>query len=119
MFAANAVRTLHIILVVWMCSIPIVGGIAQLLLVEVGYILLFAHWFCMNDTCALTLLEQHLRGVTKHESFMQSLVGPVYAISDGRFGRLVWTVSVCLFVVGAVRLYSKLQRTYLTYDSVQ
>lgn len=112
MFAANAVRSIHILLVVWMCSVPIVGDITQLLLVEVGYVLLFTHWFVMNDTCALTLLEQHLRGVTKHESFMQSLVGPVYNMSDGYFGRCVWTVSVCLFAIGAVRLYKKLHHTY-------
>ena len=83
---------------------PVCASLPTLLLVEAGYLLLFLHWLLNNDTCALTMLEQRLRGVEKSASFIHSIVGPVYTISSTSTGKFVWCVSLLLFSVGLARL---------------
>lgn len=105
--AADLVWLLHCCLVCFMVWAPLRGPATALLLAEAGYCLLFLHWLTNRDVCALTLLEQHLRGVEKAESFVHSVVGPVYGITATDVGRLVWAVSLLLFGVGLVRLYKR------------
>ena len=100
----NLVRFLHVALVLFMVTVPLAAHGLLLILAEAGYVLLFLHWFTNNDVCALTLLEQHLRGIEKSSSFVQSVVGPVYGLSNTNIGRCVWVVSVILFTIGLIRL---------------
>lgn len=105
MAAADVVRCLHLALVCFMVWAPLFSGAEVLLLAEAGYVLLFVHWLLNNDACALTMLEQRLRGVEKAESFVQSVVQPVYAAGGSGYGRAVWGVSLVLFGVGLWRLW--------------
>lgn len=105
MALAGLVRATHLILIAFMLWAPICGSLPTLLLVEAGYLLLFLHWLLNNDTCALTMLEQRLRGIQKSSSFIHSIVGPVYNVSSTSTGKLVWWISLLLFSVGLVRLW--------------
>lgn len=106
--AADLVCFIHGLLVCFMIWAPLFGDVQTLMLVEAGYLLLFLHWFLMNDACALTILEQTLRGgIDKTDSFIHSIVGPVYGISASASGRWVWAISLSLFVCGLYRLVSK------------
>ena len=40
------------------------------------------HWFTMNDTCVLTLIESKLRGKRDNQTFIGRLVKPVYNVSS-------------------------------------
>lgn len=104
MLLADLVWTVHCLLVAFMVYAPLFGGYVSLCLAEAGYVLLMLHWTLNSDVCALTLLEQKLRGVEKSASFVQALVGPVYGVSETALGRTVWTVSVVLFIIGLSRL---------------
>lgn len=109
---ADIVRLIHIGLIVFMVVTPLVGGLPLLVLVESGYLLLFLHWIMNQDTCALTMLEQKLRGVDKASSFVHSVVAPFYGVSSTAMGRTVWVVSLVLFGVGLLRMWRlRLQTT--------
>lgn len=104
MLLADVVWAVHFLLVAFMVYAPLFGGSVSLCLAEAGYVLLMLHWKLNSDVCALTLLEQKLRGVEKSASFVQALVGPVYGVSETALGRTVWTISVVLFLIGLARL---------------
>lgn len=101
MIAADCVRGIHVLLIVYMVTMPFFGNLDHLILAASGYILLFFHWFLNNDMCTLTVLEQKLRGVSKGETFMQSVVGPVYGLGTSQ---VTWALSAALFFVALVRL---------------
>ena len=101
---ADVVRMVHVALVCYMVITPLFGNIYNLVVATAGYVLLFAHWFFNNDACMLTIIEQRLRGVAKSESFVQSIVGPVYGIGSSQ---VVWVVSLCLFMWACWRLMKK------------
>ena len=109
MIVADFVRALHVLLVLYMIWAPLFADTMQLMLVEAGFILLFFHWILNNDACALTLLEQKLRGVEKSESFVQSVVGPVYGVSNTQAGRVVWIIALALFFYGLFRLCKRVR----------
>lgn len=93
-------------LICYMTYVPLFGGLENLVLAVAGYVVLFAHWLMNKDTCVLTLVEQHLRGVPKGDTFLQSLVGPVYGLGGSRF---VWAVSILLFGLAVLRLREELK----------
>lgn len=104
MWLADVVRLLHVLLVCFMLWAPVFGDRPMLVLASAMYLSLFLHWVTNNDTCALTLLEQHLRGVQKQSTFMQSLVGPVFQVNGSALGNMVWVISIIFFAIGLWRL---------------
>lgn len=63
---------------------------------------LYLHWITNDDTCALTLLERKLRGVSCDDSFFHSLVSPVYKFKAGTF---IWFASLVLWIISMVRYF--------------
>lgn len=115
--AAEAVRALHMALIGFMLWAPLFAGPEVLLLAESGYVLLFVHWVLNNDACALTMLEQRLRGVDKGQSFVQSVVQPFYDAGGSAYGRAVWAVSLLLFAVGLWRMWRHVVRRRATLSA--
>lgn len=103
--AANVVRCVHLALICYMAAVPFCGNLENMVLVVAGYVALFAHWLLNNDSCTLTLLEQHFRGVPKGETFVQSIVGPMYGLGGSWF---IWAASITLFALALVRLRKQL-----------
>ena len=64
---------------------------------------LWFHWILNDDTCALTLIEQKLRGLNpsecKKKSFFFNLVSPVYKIQDDAIRQAAWVASIGLWLV--------------------
>lgn len=64
---------------------------------------LWMHWLLNDDTCALTLIEQKLRGLDasdcKKKSFFFNLVSPVYKIKDDGIRKAAWMASIGLWLV--------------------
>jgi hypothetical protein len=75
---------------------------------RVSYLLLMPvimlHWVLLDDTCALTLLENHLRGCETNESFVHQFVSKIYNVPAGFLGSLMWVYAIItwLYVVTQV-----------------
>jgi hypothetical protein len=76
------IRFLHVLFIMFMLLGWVSNDPQILLLYIVTSISLKVHWCFSDDTCALTLLEQMITNVDKHESFMYKIVNPIYKIED-------------------------------------
>jgi hypothetical protein len=62
------------------------------------------HWYLNDDTCALTLLECVITGKPKSNSFIHSIVSPVYKIKDENLAKISGTMVNVLFIYTLFRL---------------
>lgn len=103
---ANLCWLLHILFVLWVVIVPFTNNEPMLVLHLMIMPFLWFHWVLADDTCALTLMERHLRGVSSNESFFHNLVSPVYKIQDKDLRATSWIVSVVLWLI----TFSKVMR---------
>lgn len=96
---ANVCWVLHVMFLLWVVVTPFTNNEPMLVLHLMVMPFLWFHWWLNDDTCALTLMEQHLRGVQQEESFFHSLVSPVYKIRDGDMRTVSWIASVVLWLI--------------------
>ena len=96
---ANVVWVLHLLFLLWVVIVPFTSNEPMLVLHLVVMPFLWVHWLMNDDTCALTLMERHLRGVPSEESFFHKLVSPVYKIRDSQVRGLSWFISVGLWLI--------------------
>jgi hypothetical protein len=98
-FAANVVRVIHILFMLWMAVVPFTNNEPMLVLHLIVNPFLWLHWITNQDACSLTLLEMYLRGVPPEKSFFHSVVSPVYKIDDETLKGLCWTISIALWLI--------------------
>lgn len=98
-FLANVCWILHILFVLWVLAVPFTDNEPMLVLHLMVMPFLWLHWAVNDDTCALTLAERHLRGVSSDDSFFHNLVSPVYKIKDDDLRVVCWWFSVGLWLV--------------------
>ncbi len=109
-YAANIVRLLHLALVIFVITVPFLGGNPSWSLFAVHVmtvITLLVHWVSGQNACFLTLLESKLRGIPSTNSFMHSIVTPVYQIDNAKLREIVHAVTPVLGLISAVRLSSR------------
>lgn len=106
---ARAIAGLHLALIGYVAALPFLPVPIEhrvVYLWVVGSILV--HWLTSNTTCALTLLENRLRGKTEDESFIYSVVGPVYdlkkSVSDAAVRQVVRFATIALWCWNLSRL---------------
>lgn len=104
MLLAALVWVLHVLFVAFMVWAPFSDSESALALHFLGTPFLWLHWLLNDDTCALSLLEKRLRGVSDRNSFFHNLVSPVYKIRDEHVRVLAWGASVGLWFVSASRV---------------
>lgn len=112
-FLANVCWVLHMLFVAWVVIVPFTNNEPMLVLHLIVMPFLWFHWALSDDTCALTLMERHLRGVPAEESFFHNLVSPVYKIRDADIRTISWFLSVALWLV---TLYKVLRRPGMIKD---
>lgn len=99
------VRILHLGFILWMLYAPFSGIDEFLLLHAVVCPFLMLHWLTSSTGCALTLMEKRLRGIDHDdESFIHSIVAPVYVIDDASLRPLVWSSTLVLWMITLSRL---------------
>lgn len=77
---ANIIWLIHLVIVLFMLFAPFSKIPALLILHITSSISLLLHWYWNSDICSLSLLESNLRGLPYKETFMNSIIGPVYTI---------------------------------------
>lgn len=98
-WAAAVVRALHWLFVAFVALAPFTSSRRLLVLHAFIVPFLWLHWVLNDDTCALTLIENRLRGVTNGQSFFYALVSPVYRIRDSTLRAACWLASVGLWLL--------------------
>jgi hypothetical protein len=105
---ADVIRFIHILVIVFVIVTPFIPNLSWTILVLhlATVFTLLAHWFFDNDACFLTMVESKLRGIESHESFVHSIVSPIYKIDDALIKSLVWNITPILGIISATRLYN-------------
>ena len=106
-FFANIVWILHMLLILFILIVPFMPNVTwPILVLHVTSIFsLMVHWSFNDDSCFLTLVECSLRGVDTKESFMHSIVSPVYKISDESLQTIVYRLTPILAMISILRLF--------------
>lgn len=96
----------HVLVVAFACcapwsSVPWVVAMHAILMP-----FMWVHWLLNDDTCALSQLEAHFRGVPVGSSFVHRLVSPLYMVHEQDVNASVWLVSVALWCVSVYRLFN-------------
>jgi hypothetical protein len=107
---ADIVSTIHAALIMFVVIVPLAPFSAPLLATHVAVVLgLVMHWVLRTDVCALTYMEAVLRGVPPDQSFIYSVVGPIFNLSDGTTRKIVFMATITLGAVSAGRLAKKIR----------
>lgn len=106
---ANIVQIIHIIVVLFTFFTPFLEKVdwTILMLHVTTVVSLLTHWIFNQDTCFLTLVESELRGIKQENSFMYSIVSPIYKIKDIELKKIVMIVVPILGLISAIRLYKR------------
>jgi hypothetical protein len=103
---ANIVRLIHMGIIGFVVVCPFLkkrNWMVDVLHV-VSVITLLAHWYLDEDTCFLTFLESMLRGIPTNQSFMYSIVSPIYKISDESLKSIVVHATPILGLISVMRI---------------
>ena len=81
---------------------------------------LMAHWYCNNNTCAMTIIEYKIRekiyGPTKRgDCFMSRLIDPIYEINQNHpaYANVFYFIITILCAVCAYKLITRYRRSEL------
>jgi hypothetical protein len=114
--AANIVALIHLAVVVFFLYAPFSPYPHVWVLAFVAGVFTMSHWLIPgpeSDTCCLTVLERWLRGCEKKESFMHSVMSPIYKAVDTEEGKvctneftskLTWGIMIFLMTVTGLRI---------------
>lgn len=114
-FAANIIFIIHILVVMFFVItpfLPIETYGPLLVLHAISTIFIWFHWYLGDDTCALTVMEAQLRGMTFEEaksgkSFFHNIVSPIYKIEDDDLREISWGISFILWMITMVKLTNR------------
>lgn len=110
-YAWILVRILHILFIAWMVYAPFSGNEVMLVFHAMIAPFLMLHWILHADGCILTVLEKHLRGIDNDsQSFIHSIVGPIYMIDDASLKKIVFMTTFALWMI----TLSQLNRDMIT-----
>lgn len=91
------VRALHLCFVAFVAVTPFTDHRGLLVLHALVVPFLWLHWVLNDDTCALSVLENRLRGVSVDQTFVHALVSPVYKIRGSTTRLACWAASLALW----------------------
>jgi len=116
---ADCISAFHILIILFVLIAPF-SQIPYILGLHVTLcITLIVHWIYNNDTCALSIMESKLRGVDYTQSFSHKFVSPLYNISETKWSRIIWTITIIAMIVSGYKLYhsEKIKRALECYKS--
>lgn len=91
---ADCIRVFHIAVILFVIVAPFVNSPAVLVLHITFSVCLLVHWISNNNTCSLTLLECHLRGVKPSHTFSHQFIAPMYDVSATDWSALCYVVTL-------------------------
>jgi len=113
--AANIIFIIHILVVAFFVVtpfLPIETYGPLLVLHAISTVFIWFHWWLNDDTCALTVMEAQMRGMTLEDaksgkSFFHNIVSPIYKIEDDDLREISWGVSFILWLITMAKLTNR------------
>lgn len=102
---AEFVHYIHLALMLFGVLIPFVNDKQWLVVYSLCVPFLFFHWSTNDDTCAITMLEQYIRGESdKHKTFVGQVMNGVYILPEDRLGHVLKFIFFSLWLFVQYRL---------------
>lgn len=120
----NFVFLLHLSLILFTILTPFYGSNYFLILNSVTIPFIMFHWILNENTCALTMIEDHIRckitgkPIDKESSFIRKIVEPVYdfKMNNNQFASLIYIVTFSIWLYNTYVLYNKYINFNGTFD---
>jgi predicted PurR-regulated permease PerM len=103
---ADMVFIFHLLIVLFVLFAPFTHIPAILILHITFSICLLLHWYSNSDVCSLTVLESHLRGMKRTDTFTHQFIGPVYNISSSNWSNIVHVITILTMFLSIYYLYN-------------
>lgn len=111
----NLIRLCHILVIMFIVLVPFFNNNYFLLLHSICVPFIMLHWLVNDNTCALTLAEQHIREqmsgkpCDKNECFTAHLIEPIYDFKANNedLSIIIYVITIGLWLLSAGKLYSK------------
>ena len=104
MFLSVAIQIIHFFIVAFFVLAPFTNDVGAWALHAMLVPLLYLHWTLNDDTCALTVLECWVTGKEKHQSFVHSIVGPIYNVDPKYINTFTSIAPLLLWVISLLKL---------------
>ena len=111
--AVAIVRLIHTLIVIAAGSIPFVTERVDFLAGHLALMIgMMCHWLMNANNCVLSMLEASIRGVAPTNTFIFSIVAPIYELPfTMRQQRItIWSVSVLLTIACMAKLFRCTQK---------
>jgi len=106
-FLGDFIWLIHMLFVALNVVAPFSGSDILLRYHVVMMPFLYVHWMTNDDTCALTIMEERVRGLkTKKESFFHKIVSPVYKYHACGIDVMVWVLSYILWAWSMIQFFA-------------
>lgn len=114
-FFLQLITLIHILVILFIILVPFTNNTYLLVLYVVIVPFIVLHWVLNNNTCALTLLERHVRKQlygyepSKDECFMSQLIEPIYDFNSNyeSFSTAIYIATFILWAIAVYKLYIK------------
>jgi hypothetical protein len=102
---ASVVHYVHLALLLLGIFIPFTNNKSWLVIYSFCIPFLFFHWSTNDDTCAITLAEQYIRGESdKHKTFVGQVMNGVYILPEDQMGKALKFIFFSLWLFVQYRL---------------
>lgn len=104
-FLADIISVFHSLVVLFFLLAPFTN-IPSILILHITFGLsLIVHWRMNSNMCCLSVLESHLRGLERQDTFTHQLIAPLYEISKNDWDSLIYIITIGLMCVSLYKLY--------------
>jgi hypothetical protein len=118
-FLAGFIRIIHILVILFVISTPILITTVDLLILHVTFcVSILIHWYYNNNICSLTLIEAKLRGIEIEGGFIYKIIAPIYdflhipLISENNFQNIVYVFVIGLMTMSIYKLIANRKAVY-------
>lgn len=99
------VKLIHFSMVLFVLAAPFSTTPGILVLNTTLSLSLMAHWISSSDVCCLSLLESYISGEPYKNTFIHSLVSPVYNLPESFLTKITWIITAVSFIVSISKLF--------------
>lgn len=103
---ADFVFIFHCAIILFVLFAPFTNIPAILILHITFSICLLLHWYTNSDVCSLTILESHLRGMDRTDTFTHQFIAPIYNISTSDWSNIVHIITILGMFTSIYYLYN-------------
>ncbi len=118
----NLIVVIHMLVVLFVCFVPFTNQTNLLFLHSIIVPFIILHWVTNNNTCALTIIEKHMRfriygtPPNDNECFMSMIINPVYDFTANYtdYSDIIYLITVILWGISCYKLILKYKQGEIT-----